>query len=92
MREGAAQACLVVAALALGDRQVRSRGVALAFVRDGQPLDGARPSPWGNAQPSGDLPGDRGYLKLTSPTYDVQLAYSDQRRNVARFYACQRTP
>jgi hypothetical protein len=49
---------------------------------------GARPAPWGNAQPDGGGAGARAFLRVGARAYDTQLAYADQ--TTPRLYVCQR--
>jgi hypothetical protein len=56
---------------------------------DGTPLDGGRPSPWGDRQPAGQ--GGRAYVVLNDNRYDTQLAQTDEdaSSNEKRVFVCQ---
>gem|GEM_PF-1225762 len=61
---------------------------------DGVPADGdagARPLPWGNAQPP-DAAVARAYIRLSATAYDTQLAYADPSTSSVRLYVCQAPP
>jgi hypothetical protein len=50
---------------------------------------GARPLPWGNAQPAG-VPNARAFMRVGANAYDTQLAYADDGGGSSRLFICQR--